>query len=1110
MSACEATSGCYELYSIGSAKFLREIFNSVAMITGSGDFLGACVVAIMLGVILAVIKGIMTGGGKIEVGAIVVSSLVTCIMFVPRATVVVEDVYNGSTYAVDNVPIGVAAPGMFISRVGFTIAELMDQGFSTVDTNFGITNRPFLESTKILSNLRNPQFANSVWDQLGKHTNSDVKRSFYNFFKECTMLKYNFDKTKSVDQDQKMTLENLMDDFQSNVFYTEIYVDGKAVTKTCNDANAILKSKINQLNGDLVNNAMPAPKEYGSNTATEMTDAISMLRLTSADAMEMVKLSIVQPVYDKALAGYFDNSGDVVAALTINNAIQQRNAQWSMEQSLFLNTVRPIITFFEGFVYAVTPFMAILICMGAFGLGIAIKYFQTLIWIQLWMPILAIINLYIYMSAQGAVDSAGIVDKHIDSFYALGTLAQTVETWTSVGGMLAAMTPVIAFFIVAGSAYTFTSIASKLNGADHIDEKAMSPDIIKQAPMMTNTAGSYYSREQGTGKTDFENNIPSISLDDTDANAIQQVMSQGNQTLVSHSHSIVKSTLDAISGGKVVTTGQQFVDTFSKGFGATVQSIYNEELSRNNGNEQAAIRATAETLATMSAAGQTNLDKTETGRSLHANAQANASKGKGSGSAGAGAGAEVHESTTASESNTRTNTVQTSNANSNSDSSTDRHGTGTSLKKGTGININDSDLVNLADAILGSNMLTGSDISTDQDLKSKTDQFTETQSLMKQYSNTDSTMKSTGWKQSFNLQQLAYRASNELPNRLENLEKNLTSAEDRESITRLANTYQQMGISANQAKSMAILQTAHNGKNLGNKAEVADMINDLYQGGNEIHNNGVERKELPTPEQFADGEGGTKIKDDTNRALDQGKGHGRNSQATNAFNSARNKHDQRVAEQQQKTIQKQKEHINKLNDTNSEIDNGLNDLFRITKANDITLEHTADGKPCGIRQGDKYWTLEELERQHGTNGFFQKLLSWGTSAEDSEEYKRAIQGNAISVKTNFLDPKLEKYSESGIRELVDNPNNIDAQKKYAKFAGINLDTNEGQKLMNDRIGMLQNANYTLQKGNKYNYSLKAHAILTMLSEDEVRGNNVKSINELNNNIARQQDFNPKK
>ena len=556
MSACEATSGCYELYSIGSAKFLREIFNSVAMITGSGDFLGACAVAIMLGVILAVIKGIMTGGGKIEVGAIVVSSLVTCIMFVPRATVVVEDVYNGSTYAVDNVPIGVAAPGMFISRVGFTIAELMDQGFSTVDTNFGITNRPFLESTKILSNLRNPQFANSVWDQLGKHTNSDVKRSFYNFFKECTMLKYNFDKTKSVDQDQKMTLENLMDDFQSNVFYTEIYVDGKAVTKTCNDANAILKSKINQLNGDLVNNAMPAPKEYGSNTATEMTDAISMLRLTSADAMEMVKLSIVQPVYDKALAGYFDNSGDVVAALTINNAIQQRNAQWSMEQSLFLNTVRPIITFFEGFVYAVTPFMAILICMGAFGLGIAIKYFQTLIWIQLWMPILAIINLYIYMSAQGAVDSAGIVDKHIDSFYALGTLAQTVETWTSVGGMLAAMTPVIAFFIVAGSAYTFTSIASKLNGADHIDEKAMSPDVLKQAPMFANSKGTYEGTNFGQRATGADSQADKISVGQSLSTLISSAESKRNSASVS----VAREIGDMFQTAKNANLADQFVD----------------------------------------------------------------------------------------------------------------------------------------------------------------------------------------------------------------------------------------------------------------------------------------------------------------------------------------------------------------------------------------------------------------------------------------------------------------------------------------------------------------------------------------------------------------------
>ena len=169
----------------------------------------------------------------------------------------------------------------------------------------------------------------------------------------------------------------------------------------------------------------------------------------------------------------------------------------------------------------------------------------------------------------------------------------------------------------------------------------------------------------------------------------------------------------------------------------------------------------------------------------------------------------------------------------------------------------------------------------------------------------------------------------------------------------------------------------------------------------------------------------------------------------------------------------------------------------------MTLEYNSKGEPIAIKQGGKSFTFEDLEREHGT-GIAQTLLSWGTSIEDNDKYKSATEKGALEVQTTVLEPKLEKYSESGIRELVHNPDDTDAQKKYAKFAGINLDTNEGKKLMDNRLDMLRSAKYTLDQDEKYNYSLKAHAILTMLSEDEMRGNNVKSINELNNNIARQQ------
>ncbi|MCV5888804.1 conjugal transfer protein TraG N-terminal domain-containing protein, partial [Escherichia coli] len=79
-----------------------------------------------------------------------------------------------------------------------------------------------------------------------------------------------------------------------------------------------------------------------------------------------------------------------------NQAIQQRNTQWAAEQSMFMSVVRPMLTFFEGFVYAITPIMGFIIVMGSMGMTLAGKYFQTVLWIQLWMPVLSITNLFIH------------------------------------------------------------------------------------------------------------------------------------------------------------------------------------------------------------------------------------------------------------------------------------------------------------------------------------------------------------------------------------------------------------------------------------------------------------------------------------------------------------------------------------------------------------------------------------------------------------------------------------------------------------------------------------------------------------------------------------------
>jgi conjugal transfer mating pair stabilization protein TraG len=100
-----------------------------------------------------------------------------------------------------------------------------------------------------------------------------------------------------------------------------------------------------------------------------------------------------------------ENLGQWELAATTEQAAQQRNAQWAAEQTLFTRIVRPMMTFFEGLIFAITPLMAFTIALGPAGIAMTGKYLLFGLWIQLWMPIMAIINLYLHMTIAGDLDA---------------------------------------------------------------------------------------------------------------------------------------------------------------------------------------------------------------------------------------------------------------------------------------------------------------------------------------------------------------------------------------------------------------------------------------------------------------------------------------------------------------------------------------------------------------------------------------------------------------------------------------------------------------------------------------------------------------------------------
>ena len=236
----------------------------------------------------------------------------------------------------------------------------------------------------------------------------------------------------------------------------------------------------------------------------------------------------------------------------VAQALQQRNYQWVSEQSLWATVVMPLMTFFEGFVYAITPFCAMLFFYGMFGLGLIGKYLQTLFWINLWMPIMAICNLYISLSVSGQLQ--GI---NLGSMDGVSTAISTLQNQIATGGMLMTATPLLALMVVTGSTYAFTTLASRLNGGDHVDEKIMAPSSVKVGDVFDQQAFQQANRGAGHLSTGKQAVYENISFG-------QQVSS-----LISSSDQLVNSKMD------------NFIKTLS----------HNKSLAQEIGNTKSAIES---------------------------------------------------------------------------------------------------------------------------------------------------------------------------------------------------------------------------------------------------------------------------------------------------------------------------------------------------------------------------------------------------------------------------------------------------------------------------------------------------------------------------------------
>ena len=522
-------------YTVGDVSFIHSVLRAISMIMygGGGVIQGAYRLAALLGIIWLIVRGIFCKEG-INIGSGLFVIIFYMCFFVPQSTLHIEDLQTKKFYVMDKIPLGVSVTLSVTSKIGKYLSEAYETVFTEASEDSAACTIGSMECNGYLgtldmllysrSNLQNAAAYIAINKALcGSSLNYEdcnIEMSLTNYVRDCTMQKV-------ISPSENFALQNVKsfkgDNTKYDLFYdsertrVNVYLGrlGKG-SMTCKKAglqieqaflNSRVKSTIYWLathkknmtphDGGMVNdggtgvdNGMPEGNYDYAAMEGNFQSMISGLDPQMGDSYTYLKNVMIQPLMENGLRNGFIDQNIAAGQIALDNAKAQRDIQLAAESSMFASMIRPLTTFFEGFVLAITPLMPFLLLLSLNTFGLVMKYLLVLFWIQLWAPALAICNMYIQNIAREDIAMA-VAGGDLTSMVGITRSATVVQHWLGVGGMMAASVPILTLFILTGSVYAFTNLAASIKGGDHFDEKAIQPDAINRPAYINDSVGAF-------------------------------------------------------------------------------------------------------------------------------------------------------------------------------------------------------------------------------------------------------------------------------------------------------------------------------------------------------------------------------------------------------------------------------------------------------------------------------------------------------------------------------------------------------------------------------------------------------------------------------------------
>jgi len=560
----------WEIYTYGSGAFLATIFNGVVALMGANDFVTLMRLAGIFGLMWVTIKAALYKG-PVEWTYLIWFVMIYGVLFVPKVDVVIVDrLDNNQTRVVANVPWGLGVFAGVTSRIGDWFTRGTEAVTSLPDDLRYQRNGVVFGSTLVEAASR------------FEITDGRFMANMSEFMRQCVFYDILLRRYTWTDLLEAEDTWEFIRDNTSPISRAFAYTaaDGTRTILTCRNGAQ------NQLSNDWETEIDRASRLYGVrfNPGLTMSDAAAKLLAdlpVSYDYLagisraggDIIRANMMANLFRRAFGSAAAEANADAAAqdFALAQAEQQQYTTYAVMGKLAAKLLPLLKSIYEGLLYGMFPFL-FLVFMLPIGVKIFLAYLKNIVWLQLWAPLYAILNLLMTLYAQGSSTAAAAqLGGQALSLATHSGLATANADVAIIAGYMGLSIPLIAYGLVSGGQMALSQLAAQIGAVAQV--------AANQASASAST-GNINLANIGAYKTGMFQNVTSPTMDfgrartfDEHGGAITHTL--GGRAVRQQFHQDLG--VDAVSTESLVTSTQHQLAN-ARSAEARAEKTFNEEL----------------------------------------------------------------------------------------------------------------------------------------------------------------------------------------------------------------------------------------------------------------------------------------------------------------------------------------------------------------------------------------------------------------------------------------------------------------------------------------------------------------------------------------------------